>query len=172
MKNLILLFAIILIGFNGYGQKFSVGMNFGAPVSEAHDFYSFTWGIDANYWFISDTFSVGVATGFALFLANDLNLTRNFDLTLKNASFVPIALAGRYDISHKFIIGADVGYAIGVGNDGGFYYRPLVGYNLKDFLQLTLSYRGISLNELSVSAVTVGINFSFPTRKDHKSKNE
>lgn len=172
MKNLILFFAIIFIGFSAYGQRFSIGTNFGAPVSDAHDFYVFNSGIDANYWFVSDKFSAGIATGFEFFLANDLNITRNWDLTLKNASFVPVAFAGRVDVSSKFILGADVGYAIGVGNDGGFYYRPLIGFSLKDFLQLTLSYRGISVDGLSINAVTMGINYLFSNRKELKSKNE
>ena len=170
MKNLILFFAIVFIGSSTYAQKFSIGTHFGAPVSDAHDFYSFTLGIDANYWFVSDKFSIGIATGINYFLANDLRVNRDIEFSLDNASFAPVALAGRFDLSNKFNIGADVGYAIGVGNDGGFYYRPLIGYNIKDFLQLTLSYRGISLDELSVNAVTIGINYSFSATKNQKSK--
>ncbi|MFH6769753.1 hypothetical protein V8G56_13450 [Gaetbulibacter aquiaggeris] len=165
MKNLILYSTIILIAFSAYGQRFSIGSNLGAPVSDAHDFYSFIIGIDANYWFVSDKFSAGIATGFNFFLSNELK-GNNSGFYLENASFVPIAFASRFDLSDKFILGADVGYAIGVGNDGGFYYRPIFGYNISDSVQLTLSYRGISTDGLSVDAVTVGVNYSFSNRKD------
>ena len=166
MKNLILFFAVMFIGFSAFGQGFSIGFNMGAPVADGHDFYDFTAGFDANYTYsISDKFSGGIATGISSFLGNEIEVGF-IDFSLENASFIPLAFAARFDLSDKFMLGADVGYAIGLSHDGGFYYRPILGYNFKTPLQLSLSYRGISVNGLSVSAVTFDIHYTLSRSKD------
>ena len=63
-----------------------------------------------------------------------------------------------------FVVGADLGYAVALspsGADGGFYYRPMVGYKLGDNMQLNLAYSGISQKSTSnsISYVSLGVMF-------------
>lgn len=78
--------------------------------------------------------------------------------------FLPIAASGRFNASEDFSIGADLGYALGIneGNDGGFYYRPIVGYNLSEKAQLNLSYTGVSIKDADFtwSTINLGVLFS------------
>lgn len=78
--------------------------------------------------------------------------------TAPNASIMPIALAGRFNASEQFTIGADLGYAIGLekGSEGSFYYRPLVGYNFGSSM-IQLAYSGFD----GGGAVTLGLMFGF-----------
>lgn len=53
-------------------------------------------------------------------------------------------------------------YAIGIspsGNDGGFYYRPIVGYKIGDDSQLNISYSGVSVNGGTFSNIGLGVMF-------------
>ncbi|HPF96717.1 MAG TPA: hypothetical protein PLZ00_04795, partial [Mangrovimonas sp.] len=61
--------------------------------------------------------------------------------------YIPIAGAGRFNINEKMAAGIDAGYAVGISdnNDGGFYFRPIFGYNITEMIQLNASYIGIAL---------------------------
>lgn len=61
-----------------------------------------------------------------------------------------------------FKLGADVGYAVGVneGNDGGFYVRPMIGYNISGNTELNVSYINVS-NDGSFSVAALGLLFLF-----------
>ena len=78
-----------------------------------------------------------------------------------DVQFIPVAASGRFNASDEFTIGADLGYALGLndGNDGGFYYRPIVGYGVSDNIELSLSYTGISLDGATWSTINLGVNF-------------
>ena len=61
-----------------------------------------------------------------------------------------------------FILGADLGYAIGVSpsdNDGGFYYAPRIQYGVSESIDIVLAYRGISVDGGSFDVLTLGIEF-------------
>ncbi len=136
--------------------QFSAGATFGIPTGDAEAGYSFVFGIDANYMFDSESdFGFGLATGY-------LSYFKDEDVNPDNASFLPLAVAGRFAAGEKFSIGADVGYAVGLspdGNDGGFYYRPMIAYSLGDNTSLNLSYSGVSVNGGTFSNIGLGIMF-------------
>lgn len=161
MKKLFLVAAFALIGFGVQAQEgFKLGANVGIPVGDAGDITSFSLGLDVAYMFgVSDNFDVGVATGFTnAFVKSELK-----DLGADSAvQFLPLAAAARFMASEDFSIGADLGYAIGIneGNDGGFYYKPTVGYMVSEATQLNLSYAGVSLEGVSFSSVNLGVLFS------------
>ena len=71
--------------------------------------------------------------------------------------------AARFMASEKFMLGADLGYALGMneGNDGGFYYRPMAGYNVSAQFQVNLSYIGVSVDGGSWSTINLGASYSF-----------
>jgi hypothetical protein len=91
---------------------------------------NFALGLDVNYIFESDSeLKYGLAASYLTYFGKTVE-DFGFELDYDNASFLPIAAAGRYRISDKFTLGADIGYTIGLlspsDNDGGFYYRPMV----------------------------------------------
>lgn len=160
MKKVLLIavFAIFGLGTVNAQGAFSYGANIALPTGDAAKGTSFGFGLDVNYMFNSgEEFSYGLASGFQYFLGKTVAGTK-----IDNGSFLPIAAAGRYKASESFVLGADVGYAVGISpstNKGGFYYRPMVGYNLGENMQVNAFYSGISLTGGTFSSVGVGIMF-------------
>ena len=76
--------------------------------------------------------------------------------------FLPIAATGRILLAESFLLGADLGYGIGIspsGNNGGFYYRPMAGYAVSEAITIMLSYTGISLTGGTFNTVNAGVEF-------------
>lgn len=155
MKKLFFLAIIAIFAFtslNAQGQ-FKGGVNAGLITGDFSDFYSFNLTIDASYlWEVSDQIEVGAATGYSH------SFGKNDDLIeAEDAQFLPLAAAGRFNISEEFAVGVDLGYALGIndGNDGGFYYAPRVQYSVSESLDVVLAYRGVSLD---AGPISVGFN--------------
>ncbi|MEO6347853.1 MAG: hypothetical protein ABIO60_08080 [Aquaticitalea sp.] len=162
MKKLMVFAAVAVFGLsNVNAQNFNVGISAGLPIGNAGDFSSFSAILDANYlWNVSEQFDAGIASGFSNSFGKNIKIDgETFDYG--DFSFVPIAGAARYNVSDKFTLGADLGYAIGVnnGNDGGFYYAPKVQYGVSENLDLVLAYRGVSSNGGSFDILSFGIEF-------------
>ena len=112
---------------------------------------SFSFGLDVNYMLNSgEEFSYGIATGYQNYSGKN---------GIPSVDFIPLALAGRYAVSEQVSIGADLGYAM--SSNGGFYYRPMVVYNLSETMKLNASYSGVSVTGGTVSNVGAGIMFNF-----------
>lgn len=167
MKRVFVVAALALFGFNVHAQEgFKAGANLGLPVGDAADVSSFSIALDVAYhWEVADRFTAGVASGFSNAIGKKetisiggISSSFNYD----DVQFLPIAASGRYALNEDFSLGADLGYAVGInkGNDGGFYYRPLVGYNIGSDMQLNFSYTGVSLDGGSWSTVNLGVLFS------------
>lgn len=141
--------------------QFSLGINAGIPTGDASDLTTFALGVDVNYSFASETdVTFGLATGYLTYFGDEVTILGN-TVDLDNANFIPLAGTFRYSVSDKFSLGADTGYAIGVndGNDGGFYYRPMLIYSLSEKASLNLSYSGVSDNGNTLSNIGLGISF-------------
>lgn len=153
MKKLIFI-GILFFSFSAMQAQdnFKLGGNLGIPVGDA-DVYDIAYGADAAYLFeVSDGFGLGPMLGYQGYSVEDFSV-----------SFLPIAASGRYTLPESmFFLGADLGYALGLedGVDGGFYYRPKVGYDL-GFLGLIGSYSGISVDGGTFSSINLGVEFSF-----------
>ena len=157
MKKLILVFALALTSFAASAQ-FSLGASFGLPTGDADTGYTFALGIDANYMFETESeIGFGVAAGYLTYFGDEIG-----GVDIDNASFLPLAGVVRYAVSDKFTIGTDLGYGIGLapsGNDGGFYYRPMVAYGVGENTAINLSYSGVSVNGGTFSNIGLGIMF-------------
>ncbi|HKK12510.1 MAG TPA: hypothetical protein VJ945_06735 [Flavobacteriaceae bacterium] len=155
MKKIFLCIALTIFGLTAVNaQGFKLGANVGIPVGDASDYYNFNIALDVNFlWPTSGDFEFGLATGFSNGFGKD---------GADDAQFLPVAGAGRFNVSEDFLIGADIGYGIGIndGNDGGFYYRPMVGYNVSERTQLNVSYTGVSLDGWTWSTVNLGVMFA------------
>ncbi|MCK0180528.1 hypothetical protein MWU50_14605 [Flavobacteriaceae bacterium S0862] len=156
MKKLLLVIVVVAFSFTANAQDFRAGINVGLPVGDAGDAYTLNFGVDLSYmWNVSDDFDAGLSTGYSHFI---LDSEFNGD----DASFLPLAGSARFNASEEFVLGADLGYGIGIspdGNDGGFYYRPLIGYNVGGNTQITASYSGVSVDGGTFSSINLGVNF-------------
>ncbi|MEL6303395.1 MAG: hypothetical protein AAGL29_07175 [Bacteroidota bacterium] len=146
--------------------NFRAGFHAGLPVGDAADFSSFSIGVDLNYhWGVSKTLDFGFATGFINAFGKTETVSGDFieiELDFEDVQFLPIAGSTRIFITPDFKFGGDIGYAIGIneGNDGGFYYAPMVGVQISGTTEIALSYRAVD-NEGTFGIVTAGVLFLF-----------
>lgn len=157
MKKLFLAaFAVFAFASASAQGNFNAGISGGLPVGDAGDLATFAIAVDLGYLFeISDDFDAGVVTGVNHSFGDS-------DIIDEDFTWVPVGAAGRFTVSEEFTLGADLGYAIGVAPDGiesGFYYAPRAQYGISDALDIVLAYRGISLDGISWSQVTLGVEF-------------
>ncbi len=169
--------AIAVFGFTSVQAQdngIKLGLNAGIPIGDSGDGSSFGVALDAAYLVtVADSFQVGPAIGYQHYFGKEYDSPFG-TYTPDDVQFIPLAGAARFDLDGLFF-GADLGYALGIdeGNDGGFYYRPKVGYNLGP-VGLVLSYTGISGNDetftvggtefsrtRSFSAFNLGVEFGF-----------
>ncbi len=153
MRKIIFVFAFIAVTMTANAQ-FSIGASVGLPTGDAGDVTSVSFSVDAAYMFeVSETIDVGFTGSYLYYSGDD---------PFPNWSFLPLAGAARFDVGSNFTLGADLGYAIGLnpdGNDGGFYYKPLVGYAFNEKTTLNLSYSSVSLDGATVSNIGLGVMF-------------
>ncbi len=173
MKKLFLAIAMVTFGLALNAQKgtFNVGANIGLPVGDAGDVSSFSYGGEVNYLFeLSEKFELGASFSYIQFLGKEVTRTFNtgagtvtVTADAPSNAYLPIAAAGRYNVSEKFVLGADLGYAIGVdtGLESGFYYRPMVGYKVMENITLQATYSGISADNFSPGVIGLGGYYSF-----------
>jgi hypothetical protein len=156
MKKLLLCAAFAVFAFsNVNAQNFNVGVNLGLPMGDIKDTASLNIGVEANYlWNVSDGFNAGLLASYSHYTAKS-----GYG---DDAGFLPIAAAGRFNVSDDFTIGADLGYAIGVspsGIDSGFYYAPKVQYGVSESIDIVLAYKGISVTGGTFSSLNIGVEF-------------
>lgn len=137
MKRLVLGVLFFASTFMATAQDgdFNLGAQIGIPTGDAGDFFSVALGVDANYLFeVDEKFKVGPATSLLFYLGKD---------DVPNSMVLPIAGAARFNASDEFVIGLDMGYGIGINNSGNdFYFKPQVGYQIKEDTLLYLGYTG------------------------------
>lgn len=160
MKKLFLLCMLGCLGFtSAFSQGLSLGVNAGIPVGDVKELTNFQLGGDLAYRFgVLELLEVGPMVGYSHFFG-DSGEEGDLSWEVDDAQFVPVAVSGRLGLT-SFFVGADLGYAIGLndGNDGGFYYRPQVGFNFL-MLGLIASYQGISMDGGTVSSINLGVEF-------------
>ena len=86
-----------------------------------------------------------------------------YSLKFDNVQFIPIAGSLRIYPTSGFKIGGDVGYAVGVnkGNEGGFYYRPTIGFDISGgTTEINVSYFAVN-DEVTFSSALLGVLFLF-----------
>jgi hypothetical protein len=164
MRKLVAVLAFALISGSLFAQSgFRAGINFGLPVGNAADVTTFSLGLDASYMHtLNDMVEVGFATGFTNAFGDEIG-GGIISIEIDDIQFIPVAASGRVNATEKFFAGADIGYAIGVndGNEGGFYYRPVLGFRLTDQVDASFSYTGISRDGGSFETLTLGIGYRF-----------
>ena len=175
MRKIVLaVFAVFAVA-NVNAQDFNAGLSFGLPVGDAGDSHTFTMAFDINYlWNVSEKFDAGIATGYSHSFGDKFSIAGEMviidNIRVDDVGFLPIAAAGRYKVSDKLTLGADLGYAIGITpseNNGGFYYVPKIQYAITDAIAIVAAYRGVSVDFrffdiiriTSFDTITLGIEF-------------
>ncbi|MBJ6369193.1 outer membrane beta-barrel protein [Snuella sedimenti] len=163
MKKIFLCAAIAVLGLtsvNAQGEP-KVGVNAGLVVGDFSDGYSFNLALDVAYlWGLSDQIEAGATVGYSHSFGKDVE-----GFKVDDASFLPLAASGRFNVSEEFAFGVDLGYAVGIdeGNDGGFYYAPRIQYGVSDNLDIVAAYRGVSMDAgpvtLGFNTITLGVEF-------------
>jgi len=151
MKKFLCSLIFIAVGFTStYAQRdIRLGVNAGIPVGDISDASDFNVGADIAYLMGFETFQLGPMVGYNHFFVDD------FD----DISFLPLAATARFSLAN-LELGADLGYALGLtdGIDGGFYYKPKIGFNLFE-VGFIGSYTGISIDGGTASSVNLGVEF-------------
>ncbi len=147
-------------------SSFKAGFIAGLPVGDASDVSDFSIGLDVAYhWGVSEWLDLGLATGFINAFGKTETVTQGpimVEADFDNFQFIPAAASIRFYPTYHFKLGADVGYGVGIntGNEGGFYVRPSVGYNITGNTELNVSYINIS-NDGDFSIAALGLLFLF-----------
>ena len=146
---------------------FRVGFNAGLPVGDAADIANISIGVDVMYHLgVSKTVDLGVATGFTnafgkteTVSGGGITIENEFD----NIQHIPLAGSFRFYPAHGFKLGGDVGYALGLiaGNEGGLYYRPMLGIEINGTTELNLSYTGIEGDGANFTTAVLAVLFLF-----------
>lgn len=159
-------FSIFTYAQSGLNLGFSIGFPYESY--SGYD-YSFAFSGDINYLFeVSTAFDLGIATGYGHAIGENFYvgpILGSFETP--DYQYVPIALAGRIQANQRLTLGADIGYGISVTSakdlannkyyTGGFYWRPMVGFNMNEKLQLNFNYIGISDDYFYYSAFNLGL---------------
>ncbi|MCO5724782.1 hypothetical protein [Robiginitalea marina] len=143
-------------------QGFKIGLHGGIPIQgEVNEVVSLVAGADLGYLFaLGEVVDAGIMTGFVN------GFPEKFDsggADLPHVQFLPLAASFRIWPSNSFSFGADAGYALGLnpGNDGGVYYRPVIGYLMGPRTEVNLSYTGIDTPGQPWATVTLGVLYTF-----------
>lgn len=162
MKKIILLFVLSFMGFTSiFGQgNFRLGVNAGLPIGDAADFTTFQLGTDIAYMVnLGEVASLGPMLGYSHFFGDSGEEVGGVTFEADDVQFLPIAASGRLTIL-SLALGLDLGYAVGISdeNDGGFYYRPQVGFSIGP-VGLIASYQGISMDGGNIASLNLGVEF-------------
>ena len=160
MKKLLII-ALVLFGYTATAQGvFKIGATAGVAASDAKEISDWALGVDAYYMFEAEDaiLNFGPTVGFRnFFMSEDLD----------DVQFLPLAGAARIKLFGILNAGVDLGYAVAISDfvDGGLYYRPVVGLDIADTIELNVSFESISssnnTNDVNWGNINVGVLFEF-----------
>ncbi|WP_299528725.1 hypothetical protein [Ulvibacterium sp.] len=168
MKHTLYALTLILFGFSTHAQEgFKLGIQGGLPLGDFNDEVSLFVGADVGYmWALGEVVDLGATAGFIHGFAETFQ-EESVSVDLPNVQFLPLAASIRIWPSNSFSFGINAGTALGIndGNDGGLYYRPIVGFLLGPQTELNLSYTGIQLDERTWTSANLGVIYTFPSER-------
>tara|TARA_R110002033_G_scaffold49677_1_gene96505 strand:+ start:38 stop:544 length:507 start_codon:yes stop_codon:yes gene_type:complete len=166
-KNISFTILLLSFVFSIYAQdSFRIEANVGLTIGDSQEYYSYTLqGNFYYFWEVSKNIYIGPTTGALVFLGegDNRNGSENFFGSIPEI-YIPIAVASRIKLSKSISIGLDTGYGLNAtldSEEGGFYFRPLIVYNLKEKLALIGAYSNITEKAYTASTINFGVNFGF-----------
>ena len=163
MKKIILTLVIVLaLSIVSNAQNgLNIGGSIGFPINSSSYDFTFGYTLDANILFeLHPGFSFWITSGYGQGFGDTYRVL-GVEFDVEDYQYVPVALAGRHYVNNKLVWGTDVGYAIAVSDvdRGGFYFRPMIGFNVTNKLQLNANYVGIS-DRFYWSTLNLGITLN------------
>jgi hypothetical protein len=166
-KNIRQLLPILLctltFGAASSQEGFKIGAQGGLPIGDFNDQIGVVVGADIGYmWAPNQVFDLGIKAGIIHGFAERFR-AETVSVKLPSMQFAPVAASLRIWPSPAFSFGADVGQAFGLndGNEGGFYYRPQIGFQTGPQSELNFSYTAIDQDTETWSTVTLGFVYTF-----------
>lgn len=158
MKKILFFAGVLFISFGSVSaqeQQMKFGGNIALPVGDLGSFSSIGLQANLSYLFtIEEHLQAGPVVELFYYKTK-----KHF----KDFLVLPLGGEARYNID-DFFAGIHLGYGIGIapkGNDGGFYYRPKVGYHLGNpDMAITVSYSGITNSGDHASSINLGVEFT------------
>lgn len=153
------------------GKMFSAGFGIegGAPLNDAKDAYSFTFGATARV-------AVHAGPGFATFTTGGIMfVAKNIDQSnLKATVQIPFKAGYKYIFLDHFFVMGELGYSAletyydnGNGDatlahtsTGGFTYAPSAGVQFRA-MELALRYETVHANSANLSYLALRLGFNF-----------
>jgi len=147
-------------------EGFRIGIQGGIPSGDFDEAVSLMIGADVGYmWVLGEYFDLGLATGYVHGFGDTFEL-ESVAAERPDVQFLPLAGAFRFWPVRNLSIGGNVGQAIGIndGNDGGFYYRPMLGYLFNQTTEINISYTSIDLDVATWNTISVGLVLTIQTK--------
>jgi len=164
MKTTVFVAIFLLIGITGRAQEgFKIGLQAALPYNDFNDEVAIVVGLDTGYsWALGETIDVGVTVGFIYGFHETFQSTA-IPVDLPDIQFVPIGASVRIWPSNSFSFGIEGGPAFGLndGNEGGLYYRPMLGYLFNANAEVNFSHRAIILDNRSWTTFAIGLLYTF-----------
>lgn len=164
MRKLVFLVVMGLTFYSGSSQEgFKIGAQAGLPIGDYNDLVGVVVGADMGYmWAPNKAFDLGVKVGIIHGFAERFK-AETVSVKLPSIQFAPVAASVRLWPSRSFSLGGDVGQAFGLneGNEGGFYYRPQIGFQVGPKSEVNFSYTAINGDNETWSTLTMGFVYTF-----------
>ncbi len=171
MRNILLTIVFSIMAVNAWSQEgFKLGAQGGLPIGDYNAKLGIVLGLDAGYmWAPNKVFDLGVKTGFIYGFPEKFRKGTILE-DLPSVQFAPLAASVRVWPSQSVSFGIDVGQAFGLndGNDGGFYFRPQIGFLTGRQTELNFSYTGISQDQESFTMITMGFVYTFLSARSYR----
>ncbi len=168
MKKLILVLTCAFLGMGLQAQEgFKLGIHGGLPIDDFNDNVSLMLGFDTGYMYaLGEVVDLGVMTGFIHGFAEKFD-SDTIVAGLPNMQFIPMAASIRVWPSNSISLGVDGGYALGIneGNDGGLYYKPILGYLMGPYTEVNFSYTTVDMDDVKWNSLNIGILYTFPSKR-------
>ncbi|MDE3741300.1 hypothetical protein [Maribacter polysaccharolyticus] len=168
MQKKLIALAILLLGSGIYAQEgFKLGFHGGLPIDDFNDAVTLTLGLDLGYMYaVNETIDVGIATGFIHGFAESFS-SEALAADYPDMQFMPLAAAVRIWTSNSFSFGVEGGYAVGINadNDGGLYYRPIIGYLMGPSTEVNFSYATVALDGATWNTLNLGVLYTFKSKR-------
>ena len=171
MKKLVLVLICALFSTCLFAQEgFKLGFQAGLPYNDFNDRASVMVAGDFGYMrALGEVVDLGIMTGIVhgfpkTFVFEEANVSIEENEAI---DFVPLALSIRIWPSRSFSFGVDGGQAFGISddNDGGLYFRPILGYLFGTYTEINLSHTTIKLDDSTWSTINFGILHTFKSKR-------
>ena len=81
----------------------------------------------------------------------------------KDVQIIPLAATAKFNLTPKFFLGADLGYAFILNENsdtGSFYFQPKVGLDINQS-ELYLAYKGMAKDGTGIGSINLGYAYNF-----------